>query len=411
MSELEFLKWRLIQFGKSHSHFYFLNSNQIPPALGLAKYEFVVGIGCVNEMNSSLSHLNDAIKENKQWYFTAFKYEAYKHFDVDTNNDEIRFIQPEIVITLPFYGQQSMQWINNGITEEKFSQYQLDFEQQMVEAFDYKVEGLDFVPTMSKQEYIDKVAFIKNQIVEGDYYELNLCQKYNSKVGLFSPEIVYWHLNKQSPSPFSAFVKIKNEYIICMSPERFLFKQGCKLVSQPIKGTNMKKEDDNENQKLALKNSEKDRAENVMIVDLVRNDLSRISEPGTVKVDELFGIYSHQYVNHMVSTISSKIKQGIGFAEIMKSLFPMGSMTGAPKLEVMKNIEQHENNARGYYSGCIGYIENIGDFDFNVVIRSLIYNELSKDLSYQVGGAITFDSDAELEYLECQLKGKAFRNL
>lgn len=412
ITDLETLKWKLIQFGKSHSHFYFLNSNQINSAMDLSKYELLVGIGCIHEFNTSFSEFNSEIEKNKHWYFTTFKYESFKNFDFKIDDEEsINFIQPEIVITIPFNENNVVQWFNNGIQEQKFIQYKMDFDEFNENAFEYKTEGIEFQASMTKDEYLDKVTTIKNQIIEGDYYELNLCQKFNAKVSMFSPDKVYWHLNKQSPSPFSAFVKIKHDYIISMSPERFLTKKGQELTSQPIKGTNLKSEENNEIQKNALKNSEKDRAENVMIVDLVRNDLGRISEAGSIQVKELFGIYSHQYVNHMVSTISSTMKKNIGFSEIMKSLFPMGSMTGAPKIEVMKNIEQHENNARGYYSGSIGYVDNQGDFDFNVVIRSLIYNELSKDLSYQVGGAITYDSDAELEYEECKLKGLAFRNL
>lgn len=407
---LELFKWKLIQFGKNHSHFYFLNSNQIQSALGLSKYELVAGIGCLHEFKSSLSELDNVINENKHWYLTSFKYESYKNFETK-NYQGINFIQPEIVITISFNHLHQIQWINNGISEEKYNQYKSDFEQFEVDFFEYQNEGIEFNAAMSKEKYIEKVTTIKNQIVEGDYYELNLCQQFYTKVNLFQADKVYWHLNKQSPSPFSAFVKIGNDFILCMSPERFMTKNGNRLISQPIKGTNKNIEENNELQILALKNSEKDRAENVMIVDLVRNDLGKISEPGSVVVDELFGIYSHQYVNHMVSTISSKIKKGIGFAEIMKSLFPMGSMTGAPKIEVMKNIEQLETSERGYYSGSIGYIDNRGDFDFNVVIRSLIYNELTSGLSYHVGGAITHDSEEGQEYEECILKGRAFRNL
>jgi para-aminobenzoate synthetase component I len=148
-----------------------------------------------------------------------------------------------------------------------------------------------------------------------------------------------------------------------------------------------------------------------MIVDLVRNDLAKICKTGTIRVEELFGTYPFALVNQMISTISGRLNEGTTLSEIFKALFPMGSMTGAPKIEVMKNIEEYENAERGLYSGCIGYVMPDGNFDFNVVIRTMVEDKLKSLVSYQVGGAITYDSIPENEYEECLLKAKGLIDL
>jgi para-aminobenzoate synthetase component 1 len=220
---------------------------------------------------------------------------------------------------------------------------------------------------------------------------------------------VYADLLKKSPVPFGAFVKSNGCYLMCASPERFLKKTGNRMLSQPIKGTS--KRGVNEAEDIALKqallNSEKERAENLMIVDLVRNDLARSAKTGTVKVEELFGIYSFEQVHQMISTVSATLADGIHWVDALKYAFPMGSMTGAPKISAMHLIEQYERTARGLYSGAVGYITPEGDFDFNVVIRSLQYNSINQFLNFEVGGAITYDSIPEKEYEECLIKAGA----
>ena len=156
-----------------------------------------------------------------------------------------------------------------------------------------------------------------------------------------------------------------------------------------------------------LKNSEKDRAENVMIVDLVRNDLNRVCKSGTVQVNELFGIYSYLQVHQMISTVKGDVLPEVSISDILKATFPMGSMTGAPKIAAMKYIEGLENFKRGWYSGALGYLAPDGNFDFNVVIRSVLCDMETKVLNYNAGGAITIDSIAEHEWMEVQLKTKA----
>jgi para-aminobenzoate synthetase component 1 len=217
-----------------------------------------------------------------------------------------------------------------------------------------------------------------------------------------------------SPNPFSAFYRLHDKFLLCASPERFLAKKGAKVISQPIKGTIQRDLADkirDEQLKESLRLSPKEQAENVMVVDLVRNDLTQICKPATVKVEELFGIYSFPQVHQMISTISGELKEEVTFSQLLKATFPMGSMTGAPKLSVMKLIDEHEPSARGIFSGSVGYKAPNGDFDFNVVIRSIMYNQTSQYLSYQVGSGITFYSHAEKEWEECMLKAEAIRKV
>jgi para-aminobenzoate synthetase component 1 len=231
---------------------------------------------------------------------------------------------------------------------------------------------------------------------------------------VIDPLQVYQSLTNISPNPFSAFYKRENSYLLCASPERYLYKKGRHILSQPIKGTVKRDQTDtaeDEILKQQLYKSKKDRSENVMVVDLVRNDLGRVCKEGTVQVDELFGIYSFPQVHQMVSTVSGELKEGITFTDIIRATFPMGSMTGAPKRRVMQLIDEYEQCRRGIFSGAVGYIAPNGDFDLNVVIRSILYNSAAQYLSYLVGSGITFYSDAAKEYEECLLKAEAMRRV
>ncbi|MCW9041190.1 MAG: anthranilate synthase component I family protein, partial [Flavobacteriales bacterium] len=216
-------------------------------------------------------------------------------------------------------------------------------------------------------------------------------------------------LNKKSPTPFSCFVKQDDKYLLCASPERFIQKTGNDIISQPIKGTIKRGKDQQEDEQLkkVLFNDQKERSENIMIVDLVRNDLSKIAQKNSVKVDELCGIYTFPQVHQMISTVRAIVKENTTFEEIIQALFPMGSMTGAPKISAMQLIEKYEATRRGIYSGTVGYITPEKNVDFNVVIRSITYNDSLKYLSFMVGGAITALSIPEKEYEECLLKAKA----
>ncbi len=281
-----------------------------------------------------------------------------------------------------------------------------------IEAVEIPMETIDeciFKEQTSRAEYINNVVQIQGQIAEGDYYEINYCTEVLAENCDLNPLSVFFRLNERSQSPFSTLVKYQDKYCLCASPERFLAKRGTKMISQPIKGTiprGVEKEDDN-SQREKLLASPKERAENVMIVDLVRNDLTPFSTTGSVVVEELFGIYTFNTLHQMISTIVANLEDENNFLKAMKMAYPMGSMTGAPKLAVMKEIAQKEKTARGLFSGIMGYIGENGDADFNVVIRALFYDKKNKIASIKTGSAITFDADPAEEYEELLLKRKA----
>lgn len=270
-------------------------------------------------------------------------------------------------------------------------------------------QNIKITPRLTKAAYLEKVKALQQHIQLGDIYEVNFCQEFYAEQVQINPINLYLKLNEKSPTPFSCFVKHNDNYLLCASPERFIKKVGDKIISQPIKGTIKRGETKAEDEALKeqLKNDPKERSENVMIVDLVRNDLSKIAQKASVNVDELCGIYTFPQVHQMISTVSANLKSDIGFEDILNATFPMGSMTGAPKVRAMELIEDYETTKRGLYSGTVGYIDENGDFDFNVVIRSIVYNKKNNYLSYMVGGAITALSNPEKEYEECLLKAKA----
>ena len=270
-------------------------------------------------------------------------------------------------------------------------------------------EGINFSPSLNKSEYIRIVKDIKNHIQQGDFYEANFCYEWCARSVSFNAEHVYQKLSNITNAPYRLFAELDQHQIVCASPELFIKKRGNKLYSSPIKGTQKRaiNTQDDEVLKTELSNSSKEKAENVMIVDLVRNDLSKVAQPSTVAVDELCKVYTFKNIHQMISTISCEIDPTKSFSEIIKALFPMGSMTGAPKIRVMELMEKYENSKRGLYSGTIGIIHPNGDFDFNVIIRTIIYNKRNHLLSFHVGGAITANSIPEKEYEETLIKADA----
>lgn len=263
---------------------------------------------------------------------------------------------------------------------------------------------------INEEYYLSSVRALQEHIRKGDCYEVNFCREQYAHAAI-EPLVLFRRLNHLSPSPFAAYYRTGNKYLVCSSPERFLQKEGTTLISQPIKGTATRAADPARDAVLRdeLLNSPKERAENVMIVDLVRNDLSKTAVQGTVRVDELFGIYAFPQVHHMISTVMATLDDRFHFTTAIREAFPMGSMTGAPKVRVMELIEQYERTRRGLFSGAVGYITPEGDFDLNVVIRSIQYNEENSYLSFQTGSAITFNSVPEKEWEECLLKAKALK--
>jgi para-aminobenzoate synthetase component 1 len=269
-----------------------------------------------------------------------------------------------------------------------------------------------FEPRVTREEYLETIRVLRNHILRGDCYEINFCQEFYAQAGSFDPWAAWQALSQASPNPFSAFYRIDKKFLLCASPERFLKRTGTTLLSQPIKGTAPRVPGDaaaDLRTGLALAESPKDQAENVMVVDLVRNDLSRICRPGSVRVSELFGIYAFPQVYQMISAITGELLPGLHWSEAIRATFPMGSMTGAPKNNVVRLIARYERSRRGLFSGALGYVNPDGDFDFNVVIRSLLYREDTGYLSYQVGSGITYNSDPTAEYEECLLKAQGIK--
>lgn len=361
---------------------------------------------------SQLQHFIDKT-DRTSWLFGHLGYDLKNEIESLHSNhpdhtgfSDLFFFEPEYLIRL----SEKQVIIDASDPEQVFTQIN-----------DYKVRErashcpVKFKSRFSKEEYINTVSQLKRHILRGDCYEINFCQEFYSENTVVDPLSVYKKLSSLSPNPFSALYRAGDSWLICASPERFLRKQDKSILSQPIKGTSKRvinNADDDEVSRKALEQSAKDQSENVMVVDLVRNDLSRICREGTVKVDELFGIYSFPQVHQMISTISGVLKGGITFEEIIRSTFPMGSMTGAPKKKVMELIEQYERSARGIFSGAVGYISpGQRDFDFNVVIRSIMYNKASGYLSYQVGSGITYYSDPQSEWEECLLKAEAIKQV
>ncbi len=271
-----------------------------------------------------------------------------------------------------------------------------------------------WLPQTPKETYLENVERIKQHIVDGDFYEMNYCIAFTAQEDM-DPYDAFLRLCQKAPAPFSVFLKDGNRYLLCASPERFFGKRGDLVFSQPIKGTrprvfqaNSNELDEVQDFEVAneLETSDKDRAENIMIVDLVRNDLSKVCEIGSVQVPECCAVYSFSHVHQLISTVEGRLKPEVGLKELMHATFPMGSMTGAPKISVMQHTNQLEGFARGIYSGTVGYVWK-QNMDFNVVIRALQYDSETKTLAYAVGGAITYDSVAEDEYQECLDKASA----
>jgi para-aminobenzoate synthetase component 1 len=376
------------------------------------EYECLLGAGASHSVTSDdLQSLDAFLKRHSGWKFGHLSYDLKDSIYFSSNKKEqIGF--PKLYFFVP----QFILFIRDGglniLAENSEAIYEAILNQQITQATqDY---NLQIQQRLTQQQYIEKIKLLQAHILRGDCYEINFCQEFFCEEAEVDPAIIFQRLMEVSPNPFSALYRIDDKFLICASPERFLQKSANKIICQPIKGTakrDLLNSEDDENLKLELKQSKKDQSENVMVVDLVRNDLTKICKDGSVKVDELFGIYSYPQVHQMISTISGELKNEMSFSKILEATFPMGSMTGAPKYRVMELIDEYEEKSRGIFSGSVGYISPENDFDFNVVIRSMMYNATKKYLSYKVGSGITFYSDPEKEWEECLLKGEAIKKV
>ena len=398
-------KSQLLNFGKRFSNFCFLDNHNYDFDKSL---ECIAGLGISASISSEdgkkLKDLDQFKKENYDWIFGHLNYDLKNEIeDLNSENEDhihfedFFFFIPEILIIL------SADNVTIAVDEKENPK-------EILEQI-YSTAGSETVfrkpilkSRISKAAYLETLIKLQQHILRGDCYEICFCQEFFSEETQIDPVKVFEKLSATSPNPFSAFYRSGEKYLMCASPERFLKKVGDTIFSQPIKGTAKRSKTADEIEKDQLKTNEKERAENVMIVDLVRNDLSKICAEGTVCVKELFEIYSFPQVHQMISTIEGKLFKNIPFSEILNATFPMGSMTGAPKKRALELIEKYEQAKRGLFSGSVGYISPKGDFDFNVVIRSILYNAKSRYLSVPVGSAITWKSNPEKEFEECENK-------
>jgi para-aminobenzoate synthetase component 1 len=365
------------------------------------------------QVGNALTQLDQFLEENQnRFLFTSLGYDLKNEIEdlKSENKDFLHFPDlfcwnPAFVISLekgknPIY----LQGEKSDFSEKEIENWLNELNQPKKE-----LPKIHFKAQISKTDYLETVKVLQNEIQQGNTYELNFCQTF---VAENIPDFDVVELLKQqielTNAPFSVFLEFDQFQVFCGSPERFIQKEGNKIISEPIKGTIKRggNLEEDEQLKIQLKSDPKERAENIMIADLVRNDLSRIAKKSSVKVDELCGIHTFETVHHMISTISCELKENLKFSEILKATFPMGSMTGAPKISSMELIEKHESFKRGLYSGSIGYFKPNGDFDFNVVIRTFLHNAENRCLTCSVGGAITIQADAEKEYEECLVKVK-----
>jgi para-aminobenzoate synthetase component 1 len=380
--------------------------------------ECLLAVGAAHNLECNAGRAFQALREfssmHNDWMFGHFSYDLKNELeDLSSHNfdgvvfPDLHFFVPEIILRIELDRVSIGSLTNDAVSI--FNEIQ-NYSSLAEERY---LENIHIKQRISKSDYLDIIHSLKNHIQRGDCYEINFCQEFFAEGINLNPLVVYNNLVQISPNPFSGYYRLNKRHLMCASPERYLKKDGNRVLSQPMKGTVERRKYDwaDEMRKKDLLNSLKERTENVMIVDLVRNDLSRVCIEGSVNVQELFGVYAFPQVYQMISTVVGKLRSDCDWIDAIRSTFPMGSMTGAPKKRVMELIEQYEQSRRGIFSGAIGYVTPEADFDFNVVIRSIMFNQDTNYLSYQAGSAITIQSTAEKEYEECLLKVEAIKKV
>lgn len=412
------IKLGLYALCRTNDQAFFLDSCGMKPARELGRYEWLAAFG--QKRIVEVQHPNNALSDFDQflrspgWVFGVLSYDLRhsieklpSHLSDLHSNPLMVMVEPEWVVTCDRQGNIEYFGINAQELELLFADFTED---ALSTALSSDVKLPEFTSLTNRDEYLSDVECIRQQIAKGNVYEMNYCMQLEANWPEDLDDLSF-HLARirANPVPFTAYVKNKQRRLLCSSPERFLLKEGNMLYSQPIKGTLPRGEHTLADEALAaeLQNNPKYRAENVMIVDLVRNDLARIAKPGSVEVEELFGVYGFAYVFQMISTIRASLDEEFEWSDLLRALFPMGSMTGAPKIAAMQLIETYEKYNRQWYSGSVFYRNALGNFDSNVIIRSLYLDAETRKCSYGVGGAITYDSAGEAEYQECidKLKG------
>ena len=410
-----------MQWAQQFREVVFLDSNQYPQHYG--SYDAILAVDAFTAIQTDAHNAFEDLKQyqqtTKDWIFGYLSYDLKndtenlksQHFD-GLKFPELYFFQPKKIFLLKG-GELEIRYLN--MCDDELTEDLETIESIVIPTFEKKT--LDRVPVIrqriSREDYIKKVTGMLEQIQRGDIYEANFCMEFYAEDSTVNPLELYRKLNAISTPPFAVFFKNHQQFIVSASPERYLRKEGEHLISQPIKGTAKRDTDPVADAKIKeeLLQNEKERSENIMIVDLVRNDLSRTAAKGSVAVPELCHAYTFRQVHHLISTVTATLATGFSAIDALRTTFPMGSMTGAPKIAAMKSIESFEETKRGVYSGALGYFTPEGDFDFNVIIRTILYNQENQYVSFSVGSAITALSDPEQEYEECLLKAKAMRQV
>ena len=408
VDDIEVFKRKIIHISTHFENSIILNSNY-----SSTDYDLIFAYGVHSFLSSnknSLKKLDDYVSQCKDWLFGFFSYDLKNEIEPLKSENllchdlpNLYFFQPQVIITIKENTVDLKYVLGIEPDDElnKILNFKYSFKKQSVK------DNLEL--RFKKSDYVKSINNIKEHIRIGDIYELNFCMDYYSNDIIIDPVKSYISLNSLTESPMSAFIKLKYFHLLSSSPERFIKKKNNRIKTQPIKGTVRREKNINNDLKNInyLNNNSKELSENHMIVDLVRNDLSRIAKKGTVTVKELSTLYSFKNVHQLISTVEAEINNSTKISKILESTFPMGSMTGAPKIRSMELIEKFEKTQRGIYSGAVGYISPKIDFDFNVVIRSIIYDSQRNNLNINVGSAITFASDPYKEFDECKLKAEA----
>jgi para-aminobenzoate synthetase component 1 len=409
----EVFKNQLLDWSQQFREMVFLDSNNYHQKQ--SSFDCVLAVDAFTSIKTDYHNAFEDLKQYQQqtrdWLFGYLSYDVKNDVeDLHSNNfdglhfPDLFFFQPKKLFLLKG-NQLEVRYLQ--LCDDEIESDLIDIENNcQLSIINYQ---LSIQQRISKESYIAKVNQMLEHIHRGDIYEANFCMEFYAENAIIEPVKIYQKLNAISKPPFAIFFKNNEQYLLCASPERYLRKEGNKVISQPIKGTAKRFSDLvlDENSKTELATNPKERSENIMIVDLVRNDLSHTALKGSVEVEELCGIYTFEQVHQMISTVVSTVETTTSPIEILRTTFPMGSMTGAPKISAMIIIEELEETKRGLYSGAVGYFSPENDFDFNVVIRSILYNAKEKYISFSVGSAITSQSNPEQEYEECLLKAKA----
>lgn len=409
---IKYFQKQLLYWSSKFENSVFLNSNDFKENHSYNSYSSLFAIGANKKLISnenSFEKLKSLFEEKKDWLFGYFSYDLKNEIENLQSNNFDGINAPNLYFFIPEYvfifsnDEVDIKYLNGRINEVINEIQSIEIEKSE-EEFNIEIKS-----KIKKEEYLEAIKNLKKHIQRGDIYEANFCIEHYAESVSIDPMHVYLKLNNLSPTPYSSYFKMDEIYLMSSSPERYLKKIGNRIISQPIKGTIKRGRTSEEDalNKEKLRNDIKERSENIMIVDLVRNDLSITAASKSVKVEELCGIYTFPQVHQMISTVVSELSPKHHFLDTIKYSFPMGSMTGAPKIRAMELIEDYEKTKRGIYSGSVGYICPDGDFDFNVIIRSILYNNSRKYLSFITGGAITIKSIPENEYDECLLKAEA----